>query len=299
MAGVIIQAVISLLTLAAIVSFAAVPPTDLHLTRFAQTYEVPITADNRHLLYRYIWWSRMWRIGGAIVALVVLAGVGRLTGHDTGGWFTALAIGYPIGATIGEIVRPQPPRGAAPARASLERRGVDQYLSPLMIRVLGTVVMITGICTVAVAVVPSPAADTAGYISIAGVESTDTRWLVVGAMTAALGLVAIMGLVARAVTRRPQRPASPAVDAVQHAIRSAAIVSFGGSALAVSSLAAAFALSRLALVADDLPHTVTTPLNLAYLVAMLMAFIGFGLSLRSIPRCFPLRPRTAIAAEPT
>jgi hypothetical protein len=94
------------LSVLGVVAVLLARPSDLHLDRFAHVYEVPLTVDNRGLLRSYIWWTRCFRIGGTVVTAVAIGIISAMTRRDPPDWFTIAAIGYPIGATVGEVLRP-------------------------------------------------------------------------------------------------------------------------------------------------------------------------------------------------
>lgn len=61
------------------------PPTDHHVELFADRYDVPVTSNNAALLRSYIWWARMFRLGGFAVVVVVVVFVEKFWSIDIGG----------------------------------------------------------------------------------------------------------------------------------------------------------------------------------------------------------------------
>jgi hypothetical protein len=271
-------------------------PTDRHVGLFADTYCVPVTAANHRVLALYIWWSRAWRFGGGAIGLIGGAIIGRVTEVDAGdSWPVLIALGYGVGAAIGELVRPRPRSLGGRRQAALERRGVGSYVHTWV----GW-----AIATMSVASIVSLLM----YVDIADDHSVErVRWgladsaSVVAATVAALIAAALAMLVARRTARRPQ-PAEPAqFEAVHHAIRSAAIMSLLGAALMLVGLATINTASQTALIDTDQSEAVRWIHNTLAFTAFVAFVAGFLLSIRSIPRFgSPWRrvPVVVMPAEP-
>lgn len=110
------QVLISICVVTAVVSLAALPPTARHLGLFADAYELEVTPTNRGLLSSYILWSRAWRIGGAVLVFVGLRIWESVGGPQSNWGFLPIAVGYALGATVGEWLRPRP-AASGPRRA--------------------------------------------------------------------------------------------------------------------------------------------------------------------------------------
>jgi hypothetical protein len=108
--------------------------------------------------------------------------------------------------------------------------------------------------------------------------------VVVGALAACTVQVAVATLIAR----RPLPSSDDAdADAANHAIRSAAIMSLTGCSLMTASLTASIVMMRVSAVAGG-QHDVFSNLHgPAHVVALLGVLVGWGLSMRSIPRFLP------------
>ena len=159
------QVLIWVCALAVVVSLAEVPPTARHLGLFAKTYELEVTPTNRCLLSSYIMWIRAWRLGGAVVVFVGLE-VWQRVGETTFDWGVApLAVGYALGATVGEWLRPRPPT-TWPRKASLRPRTVTEYVRPWVLAAIGVCSVLAVACTAIYAV--HHAIRSASLVSLSG-----------------------------------------------------------------------------------------------------------------------------------
>jgi hypothetical protein len=274
------QVLIWVCALAVVVSLAGVPPTARHLGLFAKTYELEVTPTNRCLLSSYIMWIRAWRLGGAVVVFVGLE-VWQRVGGTTFDWGVApLAVGYALGATVGEWLRPRPP-ATGPRKASLRPRTITEYVRPWVLVAIGVCSVLAVVCT-------------AIYVAIGpiGPERYSNSWTPAPlSMVALIGgslafTVVILWLGAR-IARRPQPAGQPDIDAVHHAIRSASLVSLSGLALMGSAMVAYFVAVRVSWYGDDLPWPLRRIGGYGAVVSVLGALVGFGLSFRAIPRFAP------------
>jgi hypothetical protein len=276
----LILGALAVCVIVAVVKGVVLPPTARHLGLFAETYELEVTPTNRGLLSSYIMWIRAWRIGGAVVVFVGL-GVWQRVGGTTFDWGVApLAVGYALGATVGEWLRPRPP-ASGPRKASLRPRTITEYVRPWVLAAIGVCSVFAVVCT-------------AIYASMGpiGPERYSNSWTPAHlTMVALIGgslafTVLVLWLGAR-IARRPQPAGQPDIDAVHHAIRSASLVSLSGLALMCSGLVAYFVAVRVSWYGDDLPWPLRRIGGYGAVVSGLGALVGFGLSFRAIPRFAP------------
>lgn len=293
-----VQAVVVVCLFAAVYNGALAWPTDRHLALFASVYEVPVTPANRRLLARYIWWSRVWRIGGGVTALVVCRVATAIADVPFDQPLTVLAVGYALGAVIGEAVRPRPPR-ATGARASLEVRRVTSYVRPWL--PVSTVALWIGSI---VALVLAHWADGSGSARLTELhfDLAVGSWsepALVSAIGVASAVIAVSWVVATRLARRPQPEEAPDIEAVHHAIRSAAIMSLMGCALMASATSAAIASERLNQMTDRASWPEDLLIQVLQYGALIGSFTGLMLSWRAIPRFAPFwRRLPAVPPEP-
>ena len=278
------QVLISICVVAAVVSLAALPPTARHLGLFADAYELEVTPTNRGLLSSYILWSRAWRIGGAVLVFVGLRIWESVGGPQSNWGFLPIAVGYALGATVGEWLRPRP-AASGPRRASLRPRSITDYVRPWVLVAIGVCSVLTVACT-------------AIYASMGpiGAERYPSSWtpaplsmVAVGGGSLALTVV-ILWLGSR-IARRPQTAGQPDINAVHHAIRSASLVSLSGMALMCSAMTTYFVAVRVSWYGHDLPWPLRRIGGYGAAVSGLGAIVGFGLSFRAVPRFAPFRRR--------
>ena len=277
--------------LAVAMSWAAVPPTARHFSLFAQVYELDVTPTNRRLLASYIMWVRAWRIGGAVVVYGAL-GIWALVGTTKHNWGLApFGVGYALGATVGEWLRPRPP-ASGPRRASLRPRSITEYVRPWVLISIATLSVLAIACTAIYASMDTVSTELAGSTWIPAP-------LAMAAISAgALGFTAAILWLGARIARRPQPAGHPDIDAVHHAIRSASLVSLSGLALMSSAVAANFVAQRVSSFGGDLPWPLRYIGGVSNLIAILFAVIGFLLSFRAIPRFAPFRRQLPTVPEP-
>jgi hypothetical protein len=274
----LLSSIIGVVTLVGICGWLLQWPSERHVALFAASYSVPVTAGNRRMLERYIWWSRAWRIGGGAAGLVVTGIVGRSSAIDVSGlWQLTMALGYGLGAAAGEITRPRPRSRTGPRRASLGDRRITDYVRPWL--------------PWAIAIMALAAAASATIYADLAPTSTEAERLrlttaaAARASTIAAALVAALAVVvARRLARRPQPPESVDLESVHHAIRSAAIVSLLGASLMLLGVAANASAWPLALLDSDRSEAVRWMHNTLTIAANVAVFAGFMLSVRAIPR---------------
>ncbi|MEY4231360.1 MAG: hypothetical protein RLZZ362_2209 [Actinomycetota bacterium] len=271
------QFVIYPLAIAAVASGAVVPPTDRHLALFAHVYEIEVTPANRRLLSSAIRWSRCWRIGGAVVAMVAGVVIDLIADNDLNWGLFPIAVGCAVGGTIGEWVRPRSaPRGRR--RASLRPRGMTDYVRPWVVSSVLAFLALAGTCA-------------AIYAAIWPVDDRTRTWpwaprpmVMGGIVLGGLVLTALTVLVGTAVARRPEPTGEASIAAVHHAVRSAALVSLSGTALMAASGTAYFSSLRVYQYADGAASTIGSITTWTSGLGML---VGLMLSIRSIPRFAP------------
>jgi hypothetical protein len=262
-------------------------PSERHLALFSDRYDVPVTDANRRILGFAVWWSRLWRVLGTLAAFGALALAGIWTEVDVHPLLTA-GLGYGLGAAVGELVRPRPQVSAR--RATLDRRGLTAYVRPWVVAVLGVVTATAFAATVSFLLVLRSA--DAAERRLVGTSGPAVALLGTAAVVVAGVSVAFAVLLAR----RPQPVDVPEREAVQHAIRSASIVSLLGGALLLAGSAGSVAASGAALLDGDLAEPVRWANNLVLWTGFGGALTGFFLGVRAIPRFGRPRRPAAVAA---
>lgn len=252
-----------------------IPPTDRHVALFAAAYEVEVTPTNRRLLSAAILWSRCWRVGGAMVAVVAVQVIDLITHGDSDWGLVPLAIGCAAGGTIGEWVRPRP-ASTGRRTASLRRRGLTDYVRPWVVAAVAGFLVLAIACT-------------ATYAFLWPVDDASWPWAprpqVLSAIV--LGGVLLTGLttlLGTAVARRPEPTGEVDMVAARHAVRSAALISLSGNAMMAAAGTAFFVGTRVATYGDGGIATLGSLTTFASLAGI---FVGLMLSLRAIPRYAP------------
>lgn len=280
-ATVVIQGVIVVLIGVALFNGALVWPTDRHLALFGSAYEVPITPDNRRPLAMYIWWSRAWRIGGAVVAFVIAQIVEAITDTTDLAGVLVLGVGYALGATVGEVFRPRPTRPDRP-RASLDVRSITDYVRPWVL-----VAMAASAAATIVAL--------ARFLQLDAihVDRVDPPWVELDRTTAIVitavlllgaGITVVLG---QFLARRPQRVESSEIAAVEHAIRSSAIVSLTGCGLMLTGVGTMFLATGVSWLASGTEVALRSLHGWVHVIGFFATFTGLMLSWRAIPRFAP------------
>ena len=278
----VVLAVQVVLTLLAIVLFAELPPSERHLARFASTYELRLTDANRPVLAHAIRWSRAWRLGGAVAAVLAHQLVQAATGRASGVGIIWLACGYALGATVGEAVRRHDRTDERP-RASMHRRRARDHVRPWVTWWTAAMCALAALATLRF-----------WQLGRSGTDAAPTHgWTPSPALAALLvGLVliavAIQLAVATWTARRPVALSAPDVDAAQHAVRSAAIVSLAGCALMSASLATSWTMIRVSWLASGRHDAWSNLHGAVHAIAIAGVVVGLTLSLRSIPRFLPI-----------
>ncbi len=262
-------------------------PSERHLVLFGERYEVPVTDTNQRILGFAVWWSRLWRFLGALAAFGALALAGVWTEVDVHPLLT-VGLGYGLGAAVGELTRARP-RVSAP-RAALSPRGLTSYVRPLVAGLLVVVTVGAAIATVAFLVLLRSA--DAAERRLVGTSGPVVAFLGAAAVVVAGAAVAFAVLLAR----RPQPVDLPEREAVQHAIRSASILSLLGGALLLAGSAGSVAANGAALLDEDLAAPIRWLHNLLLLVGLAGAVTGFFLGVRAIPRFGRPRRPAAVTA---
>jgi hypothetical protein len=285
-----IQGLVLVLIAVAVFNGALAWPTDRHLTLFASTYEIPVTAANRTPLARYIWWSRAWRIGGAMLAFVVariIEAFNDPTGFVDYAGVLALGVGYAIGATVGEAFRPRPARPDRP-QASLDVRSITDYVRPwvLIAVAVSTVTLIVTLLR---------------FLRLEGLDPRarrrDPMWVGLDPPTAiALVTLLVLGagatlLLGQFLARRPLRIESSEIAAVEHAIRSSAIVSLTGCGLLLTGVGTAFFMVQVSWLSSDTDIALRSLHGWIHAIGLVATFTGLMLSWKSIPRFAPFSRR--------
>jgi hypothetical protein len=169
---------------------------------------------------------------------------------------------------------------------------------PWLLIAIAVAATIATIATIAIWFVDVDLGRGSSGIIVMGVSSaTSSRWAVTGTVASGLVLAALICGVMLTIARRPQAPKSPSIDAVQHAIRSSALLSLAGAALLSVASVATLPVARLANALTDDPAPIGTALGAVSGLLWVAGFAGVMLSLRSVPRTFPLRPHPTIVSD--
>ncbi|MEM8708525.1 MAG: hypothetical protein AAGE98_18820 [Actinomycetota bacterium] len=246
------------------------PPSATTLALFSDLYEVPITAENRPMLERYIRGSRICRMVGVLVAAAGLTVV-VVTTDGGGNTLFYLGVAYGLGAVAYELFR----RAPGPGGANLTRRHLDDYVNPWINRLL-LVAIAVGVIVYVLSFVFEPRPDQTPSLEIESYRTISTVALV--------GLAAA-ALAARRIVQAPQPVISPAVDAAQHATRTAGLMSLVGLALMAAGVVTAGAVE---IGRSDAPTVFGDVVSIVGMsLSIVASFLGFFLTVRSLPRFAP------------
>lgn len=263
-------------------------PTDRSVALFSDNYSVPLTSTNVELLRSYIWWSRAWRIGPTVLVVIVLDLVGLV---DDGGnapldiSVQLVITTYAIGTLIGEFLRPRPDTSTT-ATASMNRRSVTDFVSYWFV----------GMCAAALTAVVVGAAwhlthagSDAGWFAYAPTDGIGwgqrfAPWYVSVVGGGAVFIAVATWLTAIRLAQAPMMRVQSDRRAVDHAIRTAALLTIGGAALlAVAGIG--YHLTNTATAASQGDGTVWQwLLGITKVVSALAALAGGYLTWTAIPR---------------
>lgn len=245
-------------------------PSDTTLAAFSDTYSVPVDEESRPLLEKYIRGSRSLRMVGVALGLATGSAVLALTDQSVN--MTGYgAIGYGLGAVTYESFR----RAPGPGGATLARRRLDDYVAPMINRLLYAVTAF-GIASWALSFMYAPDPAAASRFELNG-------YRVAGAVS--IGCLVLAALAGRRIIRSPQPVISRSIDAAQHAVRTAGLISLVGLSLMASGV---LAFGGVEVVQGDPPLAVTIGLGwLGVPLAVLASMLGFFLTIRSLPRFAP------------
>lgn len=245
-------------------------PSATALALFSDTYSVPVTDENRALLERYIRGSRSLRMVGVLIATGLLGLVMATTDDSTNATFY-LGTGYGLGAVAYELGRRAPGSGAA----ALSTRRLDDYVNPLINRLLLAIVVV-GVAAYSLTLGFEPQPDANASVQVDGFRA-------LGA--AAIGGLFVALVAGRRIIRGPQPVISPAIDAAQHAIRTAGLMSLVGLALMTGSI---LCLGGFQLQQSHAPSWLATVVVAAGApLGIVGSLVGFFLAIRSLPRFAP------------
>ena len=278
---VVIQGVTVVLAAVAIFNGALAWPTDRHLALFSSTYEVPITTANRKPLAMYIWWSRAWRIGGAVLAFVIARIIEAFNDSTDFAGVLVLGVGYAVGATVGEAFRPRPPRPDRP-QASLDVRSITDYVRPWVLigMAVSTVTLIVALLRFLQLDALQGDRDDPSWVELDRTAAiVITCLLVLGA-----GTTVVLG---QFLARRPQRVESNEIAAVEHAIRSSAIVSLTGCGLMLTGVGTAVFMLRISWLSSGTDIALRSLHGWFHAIGLVAMLTGLVLSWKAIPRFAP------------
>jgi len=262
-------------------------PTDRSLAAFAKTYAVPLTPHNVDQLRRYIWWTRVWRVGGVAAAIATLTAITTIRDESFDLGYLPLVAGYSIGSLLGELMRPAE-RNPTHAAATLERRRVRDYVvTPFVVAAVASMIasLIPAIYLLASNPTRSwarPRADPTG--------ARPQDWFVIALVGVVLAVAITCWLGCQAIVRAPVPADTSDRQAVRHAIRSVAIMSvLGGSSMAAGLVGGKLSQSASPLSSDVAPlRWLLSGVSLLSAVAVLG---GMMLTVTSVPRFAPFAGR--------
>ncbi len=204
-------------------------PPNRSIATFAKQYWVPLTPHNVTQLRRYIQWTRRWRLAGVAVAFVLVGGWNIATASSGGagvGWIP-FVIGYGVGSMIGELTRPAE-RPASTAIATLQQRGVRDYVSTFIISVTG-IVFVASLVPAVYLLASNPQRPWVDRVEPLGQRPQD--WFVALLAGASVAVAVACWFASRLLAQAPAPADSPDRQAVRHAIRTSAIISIFGVAI--------------------------------------------------------------------
>ena len=182
-------------------------PSDRSVAAFAKTYDVALTTGNVDQVRRYIQWTRRWRLGGVVVASVIAVVISMLTQRGGFGWMP-LVVGYGAGTLVGELLRPAE-RSSAGGIASLERRGVRDFVVPRFLAVVA-VVFVAGLLPALFLLLDNPQrswVDTVDPLNQVRYRPQD--WFVLALVAVSIAALAIAWVSMRRWRRLQCRPTPP------------------------------------------------------------------------------------------
>ena len=271
-------------------------PSDRSVAAFAKTYAVTLTTGNVDQVRRYIQWTRRWRLGGVVVANVIAVVISMLTQRGGFGWMP-LVMGYGAGTLVGELLRPAE-RSSAGSIASLERRGVRDFVVPRFLTVVA-VVFVTGLIPALFLLLDNPQrswVDTVDPLNQMSYRPQD--WFVLVLVAVSIAALAIAWVSTSALAQAPMPADTPDRMAVRHAIRSAAIMSVIGATVMVSGSVGAKLGGAAGMLDGDASTLVQWTNNLATWIGGFGALLGGVLTLTTIPRLAPFSGTLPHVPEP-
>lgn len=272
-------------------------PSNRSVAAFARTYAVPLTPHNVEQLRRYIQWTRRWRLGGAIAANLLAVAIGIVTNHGRFGW-VPLIIGYSIGSLLGELFRPLDRAVGSVPVASLERRGVGDFL---MFRFLyaAWVVFAASLLPALFLLLDNPRRGWVDSVDPTNVVTYRPQdWFVVGSVVVSIGAAAVAAIGARTLAQAPMPADTPDRMAVRHAIRTAAIMALVGGTVMVSGTVGAKLGNASVLLDGDASKIVQWTNNLATILCALSAMFGGVMTLATVPRIAPFAGQLPLVPDP-
>jgi len=261
-------------------------PSDRSVAAFAKAYFVPLTSGNVGQLRQYIYWTRMWRLGG-VVAIGAVAIIAALIADKTFGnpWVLVIA-GYAIGTLLAELLRPVERRDG-PRVASLNRRRVQDFVAPQFVVVV-VVVFVASLVPVVYLWASSPVrswVDSADPARDAHNRPQDWFLYALAGVLVVVALVAVLGV--RSLARAPFPSDTSDRQAVRHAMRSVSIMSVIGGAVMVFGAIGAHLGGAATMLDGNAPKLFQWMNVFVAFVCALSAVWGGLLTLSTIPRLAP------------
>jgi hypothetical protein len=234
--------------------------------RWARSAGLPLTAENRRVVRRYLTWNRRARRAGGLAGFVLPNLYGGIVDHSFAGFpFPFIIVGYLLGAVVAEVVVNRPRRRSG--AALLVARRLGDYLP-------GHVLLLQrGLPVVAVLLLPgafalSPFPD---LVPSPNVEPDTLAGFAVPAAVA-VGTAVVIEALQRLIVARRQPVTSHDDLAVDDAIRSSSLHVLAGAALAMLLFTVAVEVASLAAFAKASAWPAPLAwLPLAGLVAALLA----------------------------
>jgi hypothetical protein len=234
------------------------------VTSWASAAGVPLTAENRRAVRRYLTWSRRCRRAGGVAGFILPNLYLGIVDHSFAGFpFPFVLGGYLLGAVVAEVAvnRPGPRSGAA----LLVARRLDDYLPGYVLVLQRALPVVAVVLLGAFALSPYP-----DLTPVPRVDPNAVGGFAVPAASAVATALVIEALQRLIVARR--QPVTSAGDlAVDDAIRSSSLHVLAGAGLAMLLLAVAVEVGALAVFAgaSDWPVPLAW-VPLAGLVAVLV-----------------------------